>query len=110
MDMYETEDGGATAPVLVNFHGGGFLLGKKQVKRLFCADMCLRGSLCCARSIRWHRMPASFPPVQITSMQRMAGAFSVRKTCYFAVHFTVWRRRRKYDRNAKKPPSAGGFR
>ncbi len=43
MDVYEPEDGGATVPVLVNFHGGGFLLGKKQVNRLFCADMCLRG-------------------------------------------------------------------
>ena len=29
--------------MLVNFHGGGFLLGKKQVNRLFCADMCLHG-------------------------------------------------------------------
>ena len=41
MDVYEPELNPKEGPVLVNFHGGGFLLGKKQVNRLFCADMCL---------------------------------------------------------------------
>jgi len=43
MDVYEPELNPKEGPVLVNFHGGGFLLGKKQVNRLFCADMCLHG-------------------------------------------------------------------
>lgn len=35
MDVYEPELNPKEGPVLVNFHGGGFLLGKKQVNRLF---------------------------------------------------------------------------
>lgn len=31
--------------MLVDLHGGGFLLGKKEVNRLFCADMAKRGFL-----------------------------------------------------------------
>ena len=38
MDVYEPELNPKEGPVLVNFHGGGFLLGKKQVNRLFCAE------------------------------------------------------------------------
>ena len=34
MDVYEPELNPKEGPVLVNFHGGGFLLGKKQVNRL----------------------------------------------------------------------------
>ena len=43
MDVYEPELNPKEGPVLVNFHGGGFLLGKKEANRLFCADMCRRG-------------------------------------------------------------------
>lgn len=32
-------------PILINLHGGGFLLGRKEVNRLFCADLCRRGFL-----------------------------------------------------------------
>lgn len=34
-----TEEPTERLPVLINIHGGGFLLGKKEVNRLFCADM-----------------------------------------------------------------------
>lgn len=43
MDVFRPENGGEGLPVLVNIHGGGFLLGKKEANRLFCADLCLRG-------------------------------------------------------------------
>ena len=33
MDVYEPELNPKEGPVLVNFHGGGFLLGEKQVNR-----------------------------------------------------------------------------
>ena len=44
MDIYQPS-AGQGFPVLVNIHGGGFLLGKKEVNRQFCADMCQRGFL-----------------------------------------------------------------
>ena len=40
---YSPREAKEALPVLVNIHGGGFLLGKKEVNRLFCADMCRRG-------------------------------------------------------------------
>ena len=47
MDVYiqnkNEKETGKPLPVLINIHGGGFLLGKKEVNRLFCADMCQRG-------------------------------------------------------------------
>ena len=47
MDVYiqnkNEKETGKLLPVLINIHGGGFLLGKKEVNRLFCADMCQRG-------------------------------------------------------------------
>ena len=43
MDIYYpceyTEEPTEKLPVLINIHGGGFLLGKKEANRLFCADM-----------------------------------------------------------------------
>lgn len=43
MDIYCPTDAAAQLPVVVNLHGGGFLLGKKEANRLFCADLCKRG-------------------------------------------------------------------
>ena len=43
MDIFRPREAKEALPVLVNIHGGGFLLGKKEVNRLFCADMCRRG-------------------------------------------------------------------
>ena len=45
MDIYQPKEGPRPHPVLINLHGGGFLLGRKEVNRLFCADLCLRGFL-----------------------------------------------------------------
>lgn len=42
MDIFRPREAKEALPVLVNIHGGGFLLGKKEVNRLFCADMCRR--------------------------------------------------------------------
>ncbi len=43
IDIYRPEESREKLPVLIDIHGGGFLLGKKEVNRLFCADMCKRG-------------------------------------------------------------------
>lgn len=43
MDVFRPRSAAGPLPVLVNIHGGGFLLGKKEANRLFCADMCRRG-------------------------------------------------------------------
>ena len=45
MDVFRPKDAKGVLPVLVDLHGGGFLLGKKEVNRLFCADMAERGFL-----------------------------------------------------------------
>ena len=45
MDVFQPKDAEGVLPVLVDLHGGGFLLGKKEVNRLFCADMAKRGFL-----------------------------------------------------------------
>ena len=43
MDVYRPLGAAGPLPVLIDIHGGGFLLGKKEANRLFCADMCRRG-------------------------------------------------------------------
>ncbi len=43
MDIYRPSDVTGKLPVLVDIHGGGFLLGKKEANGLFAADMCRRG-------------------------------------------------------------------
>ena len=43
MDIFRPREAKEALPVLVNIHGGGFLLGKKEANRLFCTDMCRRG-------------------------------------------------------------------
>lgn len=58
MDVYEPELNPKEGPVLVNFHGGGFLLGKKQVNRLFCAECVCMALPCFVRNIRWFRRSA----------------------------------------------------
>ena len=45
MDVFRPKDAEGVLPVLVDLHGGGFLLGKKEVNHLFCADMAERGFL-----------------------------------------------------------------
>lgn len=47
MDLYRPANCAQPLPVLINIHGGGFLLGKKEVNRLFCAQMCGFGFLVC---------------------------------------------------------------
>lgn len=43
MDIYRPSDVTGKLPVLVDIHGGGFLLGKKEANGLFASDMCRRG-------------------------------------------------------------------
>mgnify|MGYP004669976781 CR=1 FL=1 len=43
MDIFRPEGSVERLPVLVDIHGGGFLLGRKEANRLFCADMCKKG-------------------------------------------------------------------
>lgn len=43
MDIYRPSDAPGRLPVLVDIHGGGFLLGEKEANRLFAADICRRG-------------------------------------------------------------------
>ena len=45
MDVFRARNAQGVLPVLVDLHGGGFLLGHKEVNRLFCADMAERGFL-----------------------------------------------------------------
>ena len=45
MDVFRPKDAEGALPVLVDLHGGGFLLGSKEVNRPFCADMARRGFL-----------------------------------------------------------------
>ena len=43
MDIYYPKENKEKLPVIINIHGGGFLLGKKEVNKLFCADLALKG-------------------------------------------------------------------
>lgn len=43
MDIYQPMEAASPLPVLIDLHGGGFLLGRKEANRLFCADLCQRG-------------------------------------------------------------------
>lgn len=45
VDIFRPAGVEETLPVVLDIHGGGFLLGKKEVNRLFCADFCKRGFL-----------------------------------------------------------------
>lgn len=42
-DIYRQSGAEGKLPVLIDIHGGGFLLGRKEANRLFAADMCRRG-------------------------------------------------------------------
>ena len=43
MDIYQPINNKEKLPVIINIHGGGFLLGKKEVNRLYCASLALKG-------------------------------------------------------------------
>ena len=45
MDLYQPIQEGPARPVLLNLHGGGFLLGNKEVNRYLCTDLSRRGFL-----------------------------------------------------------------
>lgn len=45
MDLYQPIHAGPALPVLLNLHGGGFLLGSKEVNRYLCTDLSRRGFL-----------------------------------------------------------------
>lgn len=45
MDLYQPIHAGPARPVLLNLHGGGFLLGSKEVNRYLCTDLSRRGFL-----------------------------------------------------------------
>ena len=45
MDLYQPIQEGPARPVLLNLHGGGFLLGSKEVNRYLCTDLSRRGFL-----------------------------------------------------------------
>lgn len=45
MDIYRPKNAEGSLPVIVNIHGGGLLMGSKELNRLFCAQMCEMGFL-----------------------------------------------------------------
>lgn len=45
MDIFRPKNHTGKLPVLFNIHGGGLLMGTKEVNRLFCAEMCQKGFL-----------------------------------------------------------------
>ena len=45
MDVYWPAEAGGPLPVIVNFHGGGLLLGDRSINRYFCGELAKRGFL-----------------------------------------------------------------
>lgn len=43
MDIYQPRNNNDLLPIIINIHGGGFLLGKKEVNRLYCAELAMKG-------------------------------------------------------------------
>ena len=43
MDIYQPYNNEKMLPIIINIHGGGFLLGKKEVNRLYCAELAQKG-------------------------------------------------------------------
>lgn len=43
MDIYQPYNNEKILPIIINIHGGGFLLGKKEVNRLYCAELAQKG-------------------------------------------------------------------
>lgn len=43
VDVFKPENVDEKLPVIINIHGGGFLLGKKEANRHFCAELCKKG-------------------------------------------------------------------
>ena len=39
MDIYQLYNNEKILPIIINIHGGGFLLGKKEVNKLYCAEL-----------------------------------------------------------------------
>lgn len=43
MDIYQPYNNEKILPIIINIHGGGFLLGKKEVNKLYCAELAMKG-------------------------------------------------------------------
>ena len=43
MDIYQPYNNEKILTFIINFHGGGFLLGKKEVNKLYCAELAQKG-------------------------------------------------------------------
>ena len=43
MDIYRPYNNEKMLPIIINIHGGGFLLGKKEVNKLYCAELAQKG-------------------------------------------------------------------
>lgn len=43
MDVYQQIGNSKKLPVIINIHGGGFLLGKKEVNRFYCETLAIKG-------------------------------------------------------------------
>lgn len=43
MDIYQPYNNEKMLPIIINIHGGGFLLGKKEVNKLYCAELAQKG-------------------------------------------------------------------
>lgn len=43
MDIYQPYNNEKILPIIINIHGGGFLLGKKEVNKLYCAELAQKG-------------------------------------------------------------------
>ena len=43
MDIYQPYNNEKILPIIINIHGGGFLLGKKEVNKLYCGELAQKG-------------------------------------------------------------------
>lgn len=66
LDVYRPKNAGGKLPVIVNFHGGGWVYGSKEVYRWYCMSLAQQGFAVVNPSYRLapeHRFPAAFEDI-----------------------------------------------
>lgn len=66
LDVYLPENAGGSLPVIVNFHGGGWVYGTKETYRYYCMSLAEQGFAVVNPSYRLapkHRFPAAFEDI-----------------------------------------------